>query len=70
MPRLRLPKDWKQKASRALSNLNKRGVAAVCFWCGHQYRSGGYNRQTESTHLLQCPEYPQDAKQRMQERRK
>jgi hypothetical protein len=69
MPRIRLPKDWKHRATRALSNLKKPGVGAVCFWCGHQYRSGEYSRETESAHLLQCPEYPQDAKRKMQKRK-
>ncbi len=65
MPRIRLPKDWKDRATRALSNLNKPGVAAACFWCGHQYRRGEYSPEAESADLLQCREYPQDAKQRM-----
>ncbi len=67
MPRLRLPKDWKDLATRALSNLKTPGVAAVCFWCGHQYRRGEYNPETEAAHLLRCPDYPQDAKRRMRE---
>ena len=66
MPRIRLPKDWKSRATRALSNLKKPGVGAVCFWCGHPYRSGEYSRETESDHLLQCPEFPQDGKRRVQ----
>jgi hypothetical protein len=65
MPRLHLPKDWKQKATRALSNLKKPGIVAVCFWCGYQYLSSEYSRETESAHLLQCPEYPLDAKRRI-----
>jgi hypothetical protein len=69
MPRIRVPKDWKYRATRALSNLNKPGVAAVCFWCGHQYRSGEYSPETESDHLLQCHEFPQGGKQSMQERK-
>jgi hypothetical protein len=56
MPRIRLPKDWKHRAARALSNLKKPGVGAVCFWCGHPYRRGEYSREAESAHLLQCPE--------------
>lgn len=67
MPHLRLPKDWKYRATRALSNLETRGVAAVCFWCGHQYRRDEYSPETESAHLLQCAEYPQDAKRSMRE---
>jgi hypothetical protein len=66
MPRVRLAKDWRDRATRALSNSKKPGVAAACFWCGHQYRRGEYNPETESAHLLQCAEYPQDAKRRMQ----
>jgi len=31
MLRIRLPKDWKYRATRALSNLEKPGVAAACF---------------------------------------
>ncbi len=69
MPRIRLPKDWKHRTTRALSNLKKSGVGAVCFWCGHQYRSSEYNPETESAHLLQCPEYPQDGKRKMQKRK-
>jgi hypothetical protein len=38
--------------------LNRRGVAAVCFWCGHAYRRGEYSPEREDAHLLQCPEYP------------
>jgi hypothetical protein len=67
MSRIRLPKDWKHRATRALTNLIKPGVAAVCFWCGHQYRRGEYSPETQSAHLLQCSEYPQDAKRRMRE---
>jgi hypothetical protein len=67
--RIRLPKDWKRRATRALSGLKKPGVAAACFWCGHQYRSGEYSPETESEHLLQCSEYPQEAKLRMQKRK-
>jgi hypothetical protein len=65
--RIHLPKDWKHRATRALSNLNKPGVVGVCFWCGHQYRE--YGPETEAAHLLQCPEYPQDAKRRIQKRK-
>ena len=43
--RIHLPKDWKRRATRALSNLNEPDVAAACFWCGHQYRIGEYERQ-------------------------
>ena len=67
MPRIRLPKDWKQRATRALSNLNEPGVGAACFWCGHPYRSSEYSPEAESAHLLECPEYPEDAKRRMRE---
>jgi hypothetical protein len=63
--RIRLPKDWDYRAARALSNLNEPGVAAVCFWCGHKYRSGGYSPETESDHLPQCSEYPKEGKLRM-----
>jgi hypothetical protein len=62
MPRIRLPKDSKYRATRALGNLKKPGIGAVCFWCGHPYRSGEYSRETESKHLLQCPEYPEGGK--------
>lgn len=65
MTRISLPKDWKSRATRALRNLKRPGVAAVCFWCGHTYRIGEYSPDAESAHLLQCPEYPQDAKRRM-----
>jgi hypothetical protein len=65
MPRIRLPKDSKYRATRALSNFKELGVGAACFWCGHQYRSGEYSRETESAHLLQCPEFPQDGKRRI-----
>ena len=68
MPRIRLPQDWKFKATRALRNLNKPGVGAACLWCGHPYRSGEHSREAETAHLLECPEYPQDAKRRMRER--
>jgi hypothetical protein len=67
--RIHIPKDWKRKATRALSNLNKPGVAAACFWCGHQYRIGEYCPETEDDHLLQCSEYPQDGKLRIQKRK-
>jgi hypothetical protein len=67
--RIHIPKDWKRKATRALINLNKPGVAAACFWCGHQYRIGEYNPETESDHLLQCSDYPQDGKLRIQKRK-
>jgi hypothetical protein len=63
MPRILLPKDLKYRVTRALNNLNKPGVGAVCFWCGFQYRIGEYTRETESDHLLQCPEFPQKGKQ-------
>jgi len=66
MPRIRLPKDSKYRVTRALSNLKEPGVGAVCFWCRHPYRSGEYSRETESDHLLQCPEFPQDGKRRIQ----
>ena len=64
--RIHIPKDWKRRATRALSNLNEPGVAGVCFWCGHQYFIGEYSPETESDHLLRCPEYPQDGKRRIQ----
>ena len=67
MPHLHLPKNWKDKATRALSKLNKPSVAAVCLWCGHQYRRGEYNPESESAHLAECPEYPQDAKRELRE---
>ena len=66
--RIHLPKDWKRRATRALSNLNEPGVAAVCFWCGHQYRIGEYDPENESAHLLECPDYPKEAKRRMRKR--
>jgi hypothetical protein len=69
MPRIRLPKDSKYRATRALSNFKEPGVGAACFWCGHPYRSGAYSRETESAYLLQCPEFPQDGKRRMQKRK-
>jgi hypothetical protein len=68
MPRIRLPKDWKHRATRGLSNLKKPGVGAACFWCGHQYHRGEYNPETEAAHLLKCTEYPQGAKRRMRKR--
>lgn len=68
MPHIRLPKDWKCRATRALSGLEEPGVGAVCFWGGHQYCGGEYSPETQSARLLQCPEYPQDAKRRMQKR--
>jgi hypothetical protein len=58
--RLHIPKDWKLKTTRALSNLNEPVVEAACFWCGHQYRQhrrGEYSVETESAHLLQRLEY-------------
>jgi hypothetical protein len=67
--RIHIPKNWKRRATRALSNLNKPGVAAACFWCGHQYRIGEYRPEAEDDHLLQCPEYPQDGKLRIQKRK-
>ena len=67
MPRIRLPKDGQYRAKRALRRLNRRGVVAACFWCGHTYRRGEYSQEAETAHLLQCPEYPQDAKRRMRE---
>jgi hypothetical protein len=67
--RIHIPTDWRRRATRALSNLNEPGVAAVCFWCGHEYRIGEYSPETESDHLLQCPEYPQDGKLRIQKRK-
>ena len=67
MPRIRLPKDWQYRAKRALRRLNRRGVVAACFWCGHQYRRGEYSPESETAHLLECPDYPQDAKRRMRE---
>ena len=41
-----------------LNNLKTRGVGAVCFWCGHQYRIAEYSRESRETewkHLLRCP---------------
>jgi hypothetical protein len=67
MPRIRLAKDLKYRVTRALNNLRKPGVGAVCFWCGHQYRIGEYTRETESDHLIECPEFPQEGKQQIQE---
>jgi hypothetical protein len=65
LTRLHMPKDWKRRATRALSNLNRPGVVGACFWCGHQYRRGEYSPETEADHLLQCAEYPQDGKLRL-----
>jgi hypothetical protein len=62
MPRIRLPKDWKYRATRALSNVKKPAVGAVYFWCSQPYRSGEYRPETESDHLLQCPEFPEEGK--------
>jgi hypothetical protein len=67
--RIHIPKNWKYRATRALSNLNKPGFAAACFWCGHQYRSGEYSPETESEHLLLCPEFPKKGKQNIQKRK-
>jgi hypothetical protein len=66
MPRIRLPRDSKDRVTRALSSLKKPGVGAACFWCGHPYRLGEFGPEAESAHLLQCPEYPEEAKRRMQ----
>ena len=63
--RIYIPQDWKRKATRALGNLNESGVEAACFWCGHKYLIGEYSPETESEHLLQCPEYPTEAKRKM-----
>jgi hypothetical protein len=68
MPRIRIPKDWKSRATRALRNSKKPGVGAACLWCGHGYRSGEYSPETETAHLLECPEFPLEAKKRMRER--
>jgi hypothetical protein len=51
-----------------MRNLNTPDVGAVCFWCGHQYRSGEYNLETESAHLLHCSEFPKEGKQNIQKR--
>jgi len=67
--RIHIPKDWENRAIRALSNLNKPGVAAACFWCGHQYRVGEYSPETESDHLLQCTEFPEEGKLTIQRRK-
>jgi hypothetical protein len=67
--RIHIPTDWRRRATRARSNLNEPGVAAVCFWCGHQYRIDEYSPETESDHLLQCVEYPQDGKLRIHKRK-
>jgi hypothetical protein len=67
--RLHIPKDWKRRATRACKNLNKPGITAVCFWCGHQYRIGEYSPETETAHLLQCTEYPKEAKLKMKKRK-
>lgn len=69
MPRIHLPQDWPYRAKRALRRLNGRGVVAACFWCGHPYRRGECSRETESAHLLQCAEYPQEGKRKIQERK-
>jgi hypothetical protein len=66
MPRIRLPRDSKYRVTRALSSLIKPGVGAACFWCGHPYRLGEFSSEAESAHLLQWPEYPQEAKRGMQ----
>jgi hypothetical protein len=63
MPRIFLPKDWKDRAARAVRNLNRRGVVGVGFWCGHGYRE--YSPETETAYLLECPEYPQEGKRRL-----
>jgi hypothetical protein len=67
--RIHIPKDWKRRATLAMNNLNRPGVAPVCFWCGHQYRRGEYNSEAEADHLLQCAEYPKEARLRMQKRK-
>ena len=66
MSRIRLRKDWKRRATRALSGFKEPRVGAACFWCGHPYRNGEYSRETESDRLLQCPEFPQDGNRRIQ----
>jgi hypothetical protein len=45
------------------------GVEAACFWCSHEYRIGEYSPETETGHLLECPDYPEDAKRRMRKRK-
>jgi hypothetical protein len=44
-------------------------VEAACFWCSHEYRIGEYSPETETGHLLECPDYPEDAKRRMRKRK-
>jgi hypothetical protein len=40
---------------------------AFCVWCGHGYRLGRYTREAEDAHLLQCPSFPKEGKQRIRE---
>ena len=51
MIRISIPKDWKSRTTRAATNLKQLNVEAVCFWCGHQYRGGEYNREAESAQI-------------------
>ena len=59
-----LPKDWKDRAARGFGNLNRAGVEGVCFWCGHQYGIGAHSAETDSDHLLHCPQCPKEAKRK------
>ncbi len=70
MPRIHLPKDWPYRAGRALRRLGSRKIVAACFWCGHSYCRGEYSLEAEDTHLLQCPEFPEDGKRQIRERQR
>jgi hypothetical protein len=58
--KLKLPRDWKKKSSRALKKLDT--YAAVCFWCGHGYKE--YTSELEDDHFAhQCSEAPKELKE-------
>jgi hypothetical protein len=57
--KLKLPKDWEKKSSRALKKLET--YAAVCFWCGHGYKV--YTSELEDEHFANtCPDAPKELK--------
>ena len=64
MPRIRFPKDLKSRATRALGNLKKPGIGAVCFWCGHPYRIGNYSPETESNICSNALNIPKKVRER------
>jgi hypothetical protein len=69
MPRIFLPKDWKFKATRAVTKLNRRGVVGACFWCGHGYRE--YSPKLEDEHFAyHCTDAPAELKKNARSRLK